>query len=96
MLNEIADCVRREESFAFETTLAGQAYVRHIQQWRMLGYRVNLYFLALPLAAVRRAAEQARQIAIQTNTAIVVVQNNVITRIPAKQLRKEARQKENT
>jgi hypothetical protein len=51
--------------------------------------------LVASLAAMRRAAEQARQIAIQTNTAIVVVQNNVITRIPAEQLRKEARQKKN-
>jgi adenylate kinase family enzyme len=38
MLNEISDCVRRGESFAFETTLAGQGYVRHIRQWRALGY----------------------------------------------------------
>jgi len=34
MLEEIAACVRREESFAFETTLSGQGYLMHIQQWR--------------------------------------------------------------
>ena len=38
MLEEIADCVRRGESFAFETTLSGLGYRRHIDQWRTLGY----------------------------------------------------------
>lgn len=63
MLNEISDCVRLGESFAFETTLAGQGYVRHIRQWRALGYHVSLYFLALPFAeaAIERVAERVRQ-----------------------------------
>ena len=33
MLKEIDECVRSGESFAFETTLSGLAYLRHIQQW---------------------------------------------------------------
>jgi predicted ABC-type ATPase len=63
MLEEIANCVRLGESFAFETTLSGLGYRRHIDQWRALGYRVNLYFLALPEAeaAIRRVAERVRQ-----------------------------------
>ncbi|MCL2831504.1 MAG: Zeta toxin family protein [Betaproteobacteria bacterium] len=63
MLEEIADCVRRGESFAFETTLSGLAYRRHIDQWRSLGYHVSLYFLALPEAetAIERVAERVRQ-----------------------------------
>ena len=39
--------------------------------------------LVASLAAMRRAAKQARQTAIQTNTAIVVVQDGVVRRIPA-------------
>lgn len=63
MLEEIADCVQRGESFAFETTLAGLGYRRHIDQWRSLGYHVSLYFLALPdaEAAVDRVSERVKQ-----------------------------------
>lgn len=63
MLGEIADCVRRQESFAFETTLSGLGYLRHIAEWRKSGYHVSLFFLALPTAelAVARVAERVRQ-----------------------------------
>jgi len=63
MLTEIARCVRQNESFAFETTLAGMGYLRRIRQWRALGYRVSLLFLSLPdtETAVARVAERVRQ-----------------------------------
>ncbi|OYU43521.1 MAG: Zeta toxin family protein [Burkholderiales bacterium PBB4] len=63
MLGEIDDCVRKGESFAFETTLAGLAYVGRIHQWRAAGYHVSLFFLHLPDAetAVARVAERVRQ-----------------------------------
>lgn len=63
MLEEIAACARRGESFAFETTLSGLGYLRHIAQWRANGYRVNLYFLELPSVeiAIARVAERVRQ-----------------------------------
>jgi len=63
MLAEIADCVRRGESFAFETTFSSLGYRRHIDQWRSLGYHVSLYFLALPevKTAIERVAERVRQ-----------------------------------
>lgn len=63
MLEEITACVRREESFAFETTLSGLGYLMHIQQWRAQGYLVSIYFLALPNveAAIARVAERVRQ-----------------------------------
>ncbi len=48
MLSMIDDCVRREESFAFETTLSGRGYARMIPKWREQGYWVKLYFLRLP------------------------------------------------
>ena len=47
--------------------------------------------LRASLAALQRAAELARQVAVQTNTAIVVVQGGKLLRIPAAQLRKAER-----
>jgi argonaute-like protein implicated in RNA metabolism and viral defense len=47
--------------------------------------------LRASLAAMYRAAEMARQIAIQTNTAIVIVRDGKLVRIPAEQLREESR-----
>lgn len=63
MLEELGDCAMRGESFAFETTLAGLGYLRHIRRWRQQGYRVSLYFLSLPNAevAIARVAARVRQ-----------------------------------
>jgi predicted ABC-type ATPase len=63
MLAEIDDAVTRGESFAFETTLAGLKYVRHIRRWRGLGYHVSLFFLRLPdpETAIARVAVRVRQ-----------------------------------
>lgn len=63
MLTEIADYVQQGKDFAFETTLSGLSYVEKIRQWRKLGYKVTLYFLALPSAetAIARVAERVRQ-----------------------------------
>jgi predicted ABC-type ATPase len=48
LLEEIAACERRGDSFAFETTLAGLGYLRRIDPWRAAGYHISLYFLQLP------------------------------------------------
>lgn len=63
MLEEIDLCARRGESFAFETTLSGLTYLRHIAAWRAQGYRVSLYFLSLPNVetAIERVIERVRQ-----------------------------------
>jgi predicted ABC-type ATPase len=63
MLEEIADCVRKGESFAFETTLSGLSYLARIRQWREQGYHVSLFFLCLPDAetAIARVAERVKQ-----------------------------------
>ncbi|MFM0741684.1 zeta toxin family protein [Paraburkholderia xenovorans] len=63
MLEEIAQYARLRESFAFETTLSGLAYLRHVRLWRAQGYRVSLFFLSLPDAetAIARVAERVRQ-----------------------------------
>lgn len=63
MLEEIQASVRRGESFAFETTLSGRGYLRHIEEWRSQGYRVSLIFLSLPdvETAIARVAERVKQ-----------------------------------
>jgi predicted ABC-type ATPase len=63
MLEEIDGCIARGESFAFETTLAGRAYLRRIAAWRGAGWHVTLFFLALPNAeaAMARVAGRVRQ-----------------------------------
>ncbi|MCL2523852.1 MAG: zeta toxin family protein [Betaproteobacteria bacterium] len=63
MLEEIEQHAQRGESFAFETTLSGLGYLRHIRQWRAQGYRVSLFFLSLPNVetAIARVAERLRQ-----------------------------------
>lgn len=63
MLQEIAQSVAQGQSFALETTLSGLAYLRHIHEWRGLGYHVSLFFLTLPSpeAAIARVAERVKQ-----------------------------------
>lgn len=63
MLADIATCVSRGESFAFETTLSGLAYLRLIESWRKQGYVVSLYFLSLPdvETAIERVALRVQQ-----------------------------------
>ena len=63
MLQEIDLCVKRGESFAFETTLSGLTYLHRITSWRKAGYRVSLYFLSLPNAetAVARVSLRVKQ-----------------------------------
>ena len=63
MLEDIAACAARRESFAFETTLSGLGYLRHIRAWRVSGYRVSIFFLGLPSVdlAIARVGERVRQ-----------------------------------
>ncbi|MCT0199084.1 hypothetical protein KQ313_05265 [Synechococcus sp. CS-1325] len=49
--------------------------------------------LRASVAAMKRAAEAARQTAIQTGTNLVIVKDGKLTRIPAEALREAARQK---
>ncbi len=63
MLGMISDCVRRKESFAFETTLAAGNYAHAIPIWQREGYWVRLHFPSLPSPeiAAARVAERLRQ-----------------------------------
>jgi predicted ABC-type ATPase len=63
MLEAISDHVRKGESFAFETTLAGLGYARSIPKWRAQGFVVKLIFLSLPdpETAIARVVERVAQ-----------------------------------
>lgn len=63
MLSELERHFQAGSSFAFETTLSGRAYLRHIARWREAGYRVELIFLRLASAdeAVARVAQRVKQ-----------------------------------
>ena len=63
MLQEIDAHAAAGRSFAFETTLAGLAYVRRIDAWRNAGYIVEMIFLSLPSPeeAIRRVAQRVEQ-----------------------------------
>jgi len=63
MLEEIHRLVSKRQSFAFETTLSGLNYTRHIPKWQDLGYFVRLYFLSLrdAEAASTRVAERVKK-----------------------------------
>ena len=60
MLQQIAEKVKAGKSFAFETTLSGLSYARHIPLWRKAGYHVKLVFLSLPTPELALARVRAR------------------------------------
>ena len=47
-LTELEACVAAKEDFAFETTLAGRAYLKLIERLQADGWEVQLFYLALP------------------------------------------------
>ncbi len=63
MLREIDRLASARESFAFESTLAGQIYVNRIKRWKTAGYRVEILFLKLnsPELAVARIRARVKQ-----------------------------------
>ena len=63
MLQELARHFAARQSFAFETTLSGRGYLRHIREWQSSGYRVKLIFLQLDSVeeAIARVAQRVRQ-----------------------------------
>lgn len=52
MLEEMNKHLRLGNSFAFETTLSGRYYASQIPRWRSDDYRVKLFYLQLPSAAM--------------------------------------------
>jgi predicted ABC-type ATPase len=49
--------------FAFETTLSGLGYLKHLRRWKITGYTIQIVFLQLasPRLALRRIAARVKQ-----------------------------------
>ncbi len=63
MLQELERRAAARQSFAFETTLSGKTYLRHMARWQAAGYRVKLIFLKL--ASADEAIARVRQRVLQ-------------------------------
>jgi predicted ABC-type ATPase len=48
MLQHIDECVEKNESFAFETTLSGMGYAKKIEAWKKQHYEVIIFYLQIP------------------------------------------------
>ena len=48
MIRHIDECVKKNESFAFETTFSGKGYVKKIKDWKIKKYEIIIYYLKLP------------------------------------------------
>lgn len=60
MLQEMASRIEQSRGFAFETTLSGLNYARHIPHWKHQGYHIKLLFLSLPSVEIAIARVSAR------------------------------------
>ena len=48
MIQYINQCVKKSESFAFETTLSGKGYINKIRDWKTKQYEIIIYYLKIP------------------------------------------------
>jgi predicted ABC-type ATPase len=63
VLREINRLAAARADFAFESTLSGVSYARHLARWKDQGYRIEIAYLRLesPQLALRRIAARVRQ-----------------------------------
>jgi predicted ABC-type ATPase len=63
MLQEMALRIGQGRGFAFESTLSGLNYARHIPHWKHEGFHIKLLFLSLPSVemAIARVAARVAQ-----------------------------------
>lgn len=63
VLAELDRLAAGRHDFAFESTLAGVAYVNRLKRWKAAGYRIEMIFLCLssPRLALRRIAERVKE-----------------------------------
>lgn len=63
LLQEVDRLATAGADFAFESTLSGVTYVRHLTHWKKGGYRIEIVYLRLksPELAIRRIAARVRQ-----------------------------------
>jgi len=47
-IQNINECVKKSESFAFETTLSGKGYINKISNWKTKQYEIIIYYLKVP------------------------------------------------
>ena len=61
-LAELETCIRKEEDFAFETTLSGRSYLKLIKRLQASGWHIELIYLALPTVDMSkdRVAERVK------------------------------------
>ena len=59
LLNEIDNFISHKVDFAFETTLAGKAYVNLIKEAKSKGYFIHIFFLWIP--NIQLAKERIKQ-----------------------------------
>lgn len=62
-LVELHRLASRRAEFAFETTLSGLGYLKHLRRWKNAGYNIQIIFLYLssPRLALRRIAARVKQ-----------------------------------
>ena len=60
MLEMMKKYVEKGESFSFETTMSGKNYSKQIPEWQEKGYKVKLFYLKLPDAALAVARVKQR------------------------------------
>ena len=58
MIQQMNELVRKNESFAFETTFSGKEYANKIRNWKSQNYEIIIYYLKLP--SVDLAIERVR------------------------------------
>jgi predicted ABC-type ATPase len=54
-LNRVEACIQAHEDFAFETTLSGRGYLRLIDRLSAEGWKIDLYYIALPSVEMSKA-----------------------------------------
>ncbi len=62
LLEQIRELAKANETFAFETTLAGKTYISFLKQAKRQGYQVHVFFLWIPTVelALGRIANRVR------------------------------------
>jgi predicted ABC-type ATPase len=62
-LGELNRLANLRADFAFETTLSGLGYLKHLRRWKIVGYNIQMIFLQLasPRIAFRRIAARVKQ-----------------------------------
>ncbi|WP_273454929.1 zeta toxin family protein [Nevskia ramosa] len=63
VISELERLVAQRADFAFESTLSGLGYIRHIETWKAAGYRIEMVFLRIESAelAMHRVADRVKQ-----------------------------------